>query len=452
MFRFDLLRLACSLALILGSVSTSLCQDGNNDWTQFRGTNGDGKANASVKPPIKIDLSKQTAWEVAIPGTGWSSPVYQNERVWITTAITKQATEEEIAAKLKGDRLASIKTLASSMELKAICIDAKSGAIIHSVMLGEVSSPEPINPMNSYASPTAAIQNGKVICHFGNYGTWCLDETSGKVLWDNKFVVKHSVGPGSSPVIVRDKVIVVCDGTDKQFIVGVDLNSGKQIWKTNRPPIRAADGEYQKAYCTPLLIDVNGQQQAVIPGAQWIASYDPETGKELWRADHGDGFSVTPMPVFESGLIVFSTGYMRPELVAIDPTGSGDVTNTNIAWRVRGGPTMPSFIAESGRIYSMTDKGILMCVDAKSGEVLNRQRVGGNYSSSPLLAGGNLYFSGRDGTMTVVKCSSDLQTVAKTKFESSLMASPVTIGNDLLIRTEKKLIRIKGMTPEASTN
>ncbi len=436
------------MVLLAGFNAVSFAQTApDSQWTQFRGTNGSGIAHDQAQPPIDIDLNKQTAWEVAIPGTGWSSPVYVGNRIWLTTAVTKPATEKEIAAKLAGDRMAKIKTLASSMELKAICVDANDGRIVHSITLTTVNSPEPINPMNSYASPTPAISDGKVICHFGNYGTWCLDAETGNTIWTKQFVVKHSVGPGSSPVIFGDKAIIVCDGTDKQFIVGVDLKSGQQLWKTDRPPIRASDGEFRKAYCTPLLIEVNGQKQAVIPGAQWVAGYDPETGKEIWRADHGDGFSVTPMPVYESGLVVFSTGYSKSELVAVDPTGSGDVTDTNIVWRARNAPNMPSFIARSGQIFSISDKGILMCLDAKTGQVINRQRVGGNYSSSPLLAGGNLYFSSREGTMTVVKCSSDLETVAKNEFASSLMASPILIGDDLLVRTEKKLIRVKNANP-----
>lgn len=444
MSQSSFLRLTLSVFLTASCIVNSYAQQApDSPWTQFRGTDGKGVADANAKPPTKFDLREQTAWEVEIPGIGWSSPVYEGNRIWMTTAITKAATEEEIEAKLKGDRLAKIKTIASAMELKAICIDAKTGQMVHAIPLAKIVSPEPINPMNSYASPTPAIRDGKVICHFGNYGTWCLDSETGEEKWKKQFVVKHSVGPGSSPVIFGDNVILVCDGTDKQFIVSVDLNSGSQLWKTDRPPIRANDGEYRKAYCTPLLIEVDGKQQAVIPGAQWIASYDPENGNELWRVDHGKGFSTTPMPVYESGLVIFSTGYTRPEFVAIDPSGSGDISETNIVWRARNAPTMPSFIAQSGRVFAISDKGIMTCLDAKTGEVINRQRVGGNYSASPLWAAGNLYLSSREGAMTVIKCSSDLENVAKNKFDSSLMASPILIGDDLLVRTEKKLIRIK---------
>jgi outer membrane protein assembly factor BamB len=437
---------ATAFLFALSSVSAS-AQDSSGEWTQFRGTNGTGVATAAAKPPTKW-TNDQLAWSVDIPGTGWSSPVYDGKHLWITSAVTEEMSKEDMAKKLAGDRLAKIKKIAAKVELHAICVDIESGKLVHDIKLGETDDAKPINPMNSYASPTPAIRDGKVICHFGSYGTWCLDSKTGKQIWNKKYVVKHSVGPGSSPIIVKDKVILVCDGTDLQFIVGLDLATGEEAWKTDRPPIGAADGEFRKAYSTPLVITVGEQEQAVIPGAQWIASYEPETGKEIWRVDHGKGFSVTPMAIYESGLVIFSTGYMQPEFVAVDPSGTGDVTTTHVKWRRNNAPTMPSLIGDSGRVYSIHDKGIMRVLDAKTGEELNRDRVGGNFSSSPLLAGGNLYLSSREGKMTIINCSADLKEVGSQDFESSLMATPVLVNNDLVVRTEKKLVRIKGSSPK----
>ena len=414
----------------------------SSHWSQFRGAEN-GEAVASAKPPTKWD-AQQTAWEVDVPGTGWSSPVYQTKRAWMTSAITTPLSEEEIAEKLAGDKFSRVKTAVGSVELHAICIDLQSGKLVHNIKLATVDDPQPINPLNSFASPTPAISDGKVICHFGNYGTWCLNEETGEQLWNKEFVVNHSVGPGSSPIVFENKIIIVCDGIDLQYITAVDLNSGKEIWKTDRPPMRADNGEFRKAYSTPLIIDVEGKKQAVIPGAQWIASYDPTTGEELWRVDHGSGFSVTPMASFEDGLVIFSTGYMEPDFIAIDPRGSGDVTASHVKWRAKNAPAMPSFIIEEGKIFAIADNGIIYCFDAKTGEELNRGRIGGNFSASPLLAGGNLYLSSREGKMTIVKCSVDLEIIGTQNFDSSIMASPVLVGNDLIVRTEKKLVRIKG--------
>jgi len=227
-----------------------------------------------------------------------------------------------------------------------------------------------------------------------------------------------------------------------QYIAAVDIKTGKEVWKTNRPPIRSGNVEHRKAYSTPLIVDVDGKKQAVVPGAQWIASYDPANGKEIWRVDHGKGFSVTPMAAYEDGLIIFSTGYAKPEFVAIDPRGVGDVTNSHVVWKAKNAPAMPSFVTEGGLIYSISDKGIMYCFDAQTGQELKRVRVGGNFSASPLLAGGNLYLCSRQGEMTIVNCSADLETIGKQDFGGSMMASPVLFGDDLVVRTEDKLMRI----------
>ncbi len=428
--------------ICVGFQTTNAQETTQSRWSQFRGL-GNGEAIASAKPPIKWD-AEQTVWEVDIPGTGWSSPVYQNERAWMTSAVVVPLSKEEIEKKLAGDPMKGMKTAAGSIDLHAICVDLESGKLVRNIKLATIDDPDPINPLNSYASPTPVIADGKVVCHFGNYGTWCLEADSGQQIWNKQFVVKHSVGPGSSPIAFGTKAIIVCDGTDQQYVVAVDLNDGSQVWKTDRPPIDARNGEFRKAYSTPLLIDVEGKKQAVIPGAQWVVAYDPDTGEELWRVNHGKGFSVTPMAAFEDGTVIFSTGFMKPEFVAIDPQGTGDVTDSHVIWRAKNAPSMPSFITDGGQIFSVSDKGIMYCFDAKTGEEINRDRVGGNFSASPLLAGGNLYLSSREGKITIVKCSSELEKIGTQDVGGSIMASPVIFGNDLIIRTDKKLLRIKG--------
>ena len=415
------------------------------DWNQFRGPDGNGTATAT--DPAVIFSQANTAWQTPIPGTGWSSPVVADGRIWLTTAETTEATEEQIAAKTRDVQFAQIKTVAGNVRLRAICVDANSGEILQNLLLREISDPDLINPLNSYASPTAAIQNGRVICHFGSYGTWCLDSTTGEMLWQNALVVDHSVGPGSSPVIADNVVLIVCDGIDKQFVAGLDLETGKEIWSTPRPPMRNANGEFNKAYSTPLLIQVDGQTQAVIPGAQWICAYDPANGKEIWRVDAGSGFSTTPMAVYESGLLVCSTGFMIGELVAIDPKGTGDITQSNLRWRAaKGGSTMPTAIGTGGKICSIGDNGVLSILDAKTGKVTDRIRVGGKFAASPLLADGKLYIGSQDGVMNVIELGSPKgkpKQIAKNQMDGSLMASPAVIGSDLIVRTSKSLLRIK---------
>ncbi len=418
-----------------------------DDWPQFRGPQGDGTANASTAVEIS---AKNTVWKTAIPGAGWSSPVVSDGKIWITTAETSKASREQIAKKTAGVQFAQMKTVAGRVKLRALCVDLESGKILHDLLLKDISDPELSHPLNSYASPTAAISGDRVVCHFGNYGTWCLDKTSGKTLWENALVVDHSVGPGSSPVIADGIVLIVCDGIDKQFVAGLNLETGKQVWKTPRPGYRKSNGEFRKAYSTPLLIKVGQQVQAVVPGAQWVCAYEPQTGKEIWRADCGDGFSTTPMAIYEAGLVVISTGFMAPELVGINPEGSGDITKTNIVWRARkGGSTMPTAVGHNGMVYSLSDGGVLTVMGAKDGKILDQGRVGGKFCASPLMAGGKLYFGSQEGVLSVygVKEANGSQqmpkVLAKNKLDGALMASPAVIGSDLIIRTSKSLMRVK---------
>ena len=419
-------------------------ESGNSkiSWTQFRGS-ANGHAEPTALPPVTWDTS-QIAWETEIPGTGWSSPVYQDKRAWLTSAITTPLSAGEIAKKVGPPKSNGTgKTVAGSLELLAICVDLETGDLIHSITLAKVDDPQPINALNSYASPTPAIADGKVICHFGTYGTWCLDLKTGEEIWETKFSVQHGVGAGSSPIICDNKVIITSDGTDFQYIAAADLATGEQVWKTDRPPFRDKNGDHRKAYSTPLAIEVDDATQIVIPGSQWIVSYNPTDGKERWRVDHGSGFSTIPMAVYEDDLVICPSGYPLREFIAINPSGSGDVTDSNIVWRTRNAPGIPSYIASEGKIYSISNKGILFCLDAKTGEEFKRSRVGGNFSASPLLAGGNLYLGSQEGKLTVVKCTPELEELSSYDFKGSIMACPILVGDDLLIRTEKKLIRIK---------
>lgn len=412
---------------------------GASDWPQFRGPYGNGLSNATGIPG-NLDEAK-TVWQTAIPGTGWSSPVSADGRIWITTAETADATPEQIAKKTKDVQFAQIKTAAGNVKLRAICIDANSGEILHNILLREVEDPDLINPLNSYASPTSALVGDKVICHFGSYGTWCLNKSTGAEVWKNALVIDHSVGPGSSPVIAGNVVLIVCDGIDKQFVAGLDLESGKELWRTARPDMRATNPEFRKAYSTPLIIQVEGQLQAVIPGAQWMCGYDPQSGREIWRADCGNGFSTTPMAVYSEGLVICSTGFMAPELVAVNPAGEGDITSSNIVWRSKqGGSTMPTAVCDGGKLYSISDNGILSVLNSTNGELIKQVRIGGKFAASPLLTDGKLYLGSQEGVMTVLS-SDNLSNIAKTTMNGTLMASPAVLDSDLIIRTGSTLTR-----------
>ncbi|MGV3483171.1 MAG: PQQ-binding-like beta-propeller repeat protein [Planctomycetaceae bacterium] len=434
------------LALTCGPSSPASADERSASWPQFRGPSGQG-ASLATKVPLTFGLDAGLKWQTLIPGKGWSSPVVGNGHVWVTTAITTQPTDQQREARMEGVQESHMKEVAGVLELRAICLDFETGSVIHNLQLATYEAPEPIHSLNSYASPTPVLDDAFVYCHFGAYGTWCLREASGEVVWHQRLIIDHSVGPGGSPVVVDDHLLLVCDGIDVQFVAALDKSTGAEVWRTPRPAMRATNGEYKKAYSTPLIIPVAGQRQAVVPGAQWIVSYDPRTGEEIWRADHGNGFSISSTPVYtgtaeEIGLVIFTTGYGQSEVVAVRPDGVGDVTLTHVAWRMdRNVPEKPSPVVHDGLVYLLDDNGVLSCLRSDDASLVFRKRVPGNFSASPLLAAGHLFLCNQEGVVTVIKQGTQYDEVAKIQLDARLMASPAVAGDDLLFRSEQSIMR-----------
>lgn len=416
------------------------------DWSQFRGPLGDGRADAR-KPPVAWSDSENVAWKSELPGRGWSSPVTDGRKIWVTTAIEHPLTEEQKEAarkeKLAGNPLANQMNLVGDVSLHWLEIDAATGKVLADQELFAVKNPEAIHSLNSYASPTPVLDRGRLYCHFGTMGTAAIDVETGKVLWKTRLPEEHSVGPGGSPVVYGDLLIVHCDGTESQSVVGLDVRTGKEVWRTKRPPMEGDKGDLHKAFCTPLLIRVRDRDQLVGVGAQWVVAYDPATGKEIWKVRHGTGFSNVPRPVYSDGVVFICTGYMKPELVAIKADGTGDVTESHVLWRVkRQVPAMPSPIVVGDLVYMVSDAGIATCVEAATGKEVWQERIGGNYSASPLFANGRIYISSREGDTHVFNAGREFVSVSVNNVTGQLMASPALIGDDLILRSATHLYRI----------
>jgi outer membrane protein assembly factor BamB len=415
------------------------------EWPQFRGPQGDGRA-AVQRAPLKWSETEHVAWKTPVPGRGWSSPVIGDGVLWVTTAIEKPADEAQLArAKLKLvlNPLAKEMSIVGTVLLHAVGVDVATGKVLHDVPLFEVRSPPAVHSLNSFASPSPILDGQRLYCHFGTFGTACVNAAAGQVVWKTTLPNEHSVGPGSSPVLFRDRLIVPCDGTESQQVVALDVDTGKEVWKTKRPKMTGTVGDLHKAFSTPLMVEHEGKPQAIAVGAQWVVAYDPGTGDELWKVRFGEGFSNVPRPIVGNGMVYICTGYMQPQLWAIKLGGKGDVTETHVAWQVRKQvPAMSSPILVDDLIYMITDQGVLTAVDALTGETAWQQRVSGNYSASPLFAGGKLFLSNREGRTTVIAPGRQYQEVAANDVDGQLMASPVALEGALFLRTPTHLYRI----------
>ena len=205
-----------------------------DQWPEWRGPGGQGYAQVRDLP-VSWSETEHVAWKVVVPGRGWSTPVIENGRVWVTTGIDTPASKADAERRRKTSTNAQPLTISESVSLRAVGLDLKTGEVLHDIEVISQRDPQMIHQQNTYATPTPIIENGRLYCHYGPYGMACLDVETQKVLWRNQALdVKHENGPGSSPVLWGDHLIVHCDGIDQQYIVAIDKNTGKQAWKTHR--------------------------------------------------------------------------------------------------------------------------------------------------------------------------------------------------------------------------
>jgi outer membrane protein assembly factor BamB len=403
---------------------------------------------ADGKLPLAWGEGQGLKWKTSLPGRGWSSPVVANGRVWLTSAeehAGDDAKRKELLKTVESLPVAEQMISMGSVTLVALELDLATGNLLRRIELFKAESPAPIHGLNSYASPTPVIADGRVFCHFGTFGTAAVDAQTGEVVWRQKLPLDHVVGPGSSPVAYGGVLIVPCDGADQQFIAALSVDTGAIVWKTPRPPIRATNGDQRKAFCTPLLVDVNGRSELVIPGAQWFIAYDPLDGSEIWRVDHGSGFSNVARAVFDGRQLYLCTGFGRPQLWAVRADGTGDVTETHVVWRQKQQiGAKPSPVVSDGRVYEISDTGVATCLDAATGQPIWRERMSGNYSASPMVGDGKVYFLSQEGRTTVVEDGPKFKVLAKNDLDGMQMASPAAVEGDLLIRTDTHLYRAGG--------
>ena len=395
-------------------------------WPEFRGPQGNATSQSDQLPLVWSE-EKNVAWKTEIHGRAWSSPVVQDGQIWITTASD------------------------DGRELSAVAVDFESGKILHDLLLFRVERPQEVHPVNSYASPTPAIEPGRVYVTFGYAGTAAIDTRTGKVVWERRDLsINHYRGPGSSPILFDNLLIMHCDGIDQQYVIGLDKNTGKTVWRTPRSVAfndlgpdgkPEGDGDFRKGFATPQIVTIGGEPLLVSLGSKAAYGYDPRTGKERWRLEDRSTHSPSMRPIAGHGLVFFGTGWSG-HLVAIRPEAKSDVPPA-VVWRVtRGVPNKPSVALVGDLIFMVNDSGILTCLEAKTGNPVWTARLEGTYSASPLAAAGRVYFFNEDGQATVIEAARAFKVAAENHLENGFMASPAVAGNSLILRTTMHLYRI----------
>ena len=391
------------------------------DWPNWRGPRQDGTTDDS-KYPLVWSETQNVVWKQPVPGVGHSSPIVSKGKIFLTTCMEA----EPDAAKNR----------------VLLCFDRTTGQPLWSQNL--FAAPlEKKHKLNSYASGTPAADGERVYTAAYDQPTmriFCHDYT-GKKLWEAAPGEFHSVhGFSCSPTLYKDSVILNADQDPmkggRAYIVALDKLTGKEKWRIDRP-------NKLRSYCPPVLIEVAGKPQMVVAGSKCVASYNPENGEQLWLVN-GPTEQYVASVVYHQGLIFFTAGFPERWVMAIDPTGTGNVTKTHVKWSLKkDGGYVPSPVAFDGIGYVVTDEGIASAWELNSGKQLWRERLGAHQTGSGIVANGKLYFTDDTGLTFVINPSAEkLDVIQKNPIGEKCFSSHAFSDGQIFIRGEKHLFCI----------
>ena len=349
-------------------------------------------------------------WRVKTPGLGNSSPIIWGDHLFLTSSDAKGTARF------------------------VHCYDRATGNLRWTRQAPTAKPETGVRDKNGFASATPVTDGERVIAFFGSCGLVCYD-FDGKLLWHYAdLTVKTTHGTGSSPLLYNDLVILAQDQNQADSIcLAIDKTTGKKVWQTKRP--RAM------TWTTPTVVQVGDHDELIVAGGETVRGYDPATGKELWSM-RGPTQEVVPAIVVGKELLYSASGRNGPTL-GFRPGGSGDITQTHLAWRaVRGGPHVPSPALVDGRLYTTNDTGIVSCLDAATGALIFAERISDRFSASPIVAGNLLYFPAESGLTYVVRAGDQLDVIARNDLGSPILASPAAVGGRIYLRTAAELVCI----------
>ena len=431
-----------------------------SNWPQWRGPGGQGISQEKGFP-LDWSNTQNVAWKASIPGRGHSSPVIWGDRIFLTTAIRLEKVEGAgaITHYRKGEVYLHPQSEGAEYRhlLKLLCLDRKTGRLIWERTAYQGTPYDHRHRANSYASGTPATDGRYVYALFDAEGLYCYD-FQGNLVWKKSLgkIAKAGMGYGMSPLLFQDLLIIQMDKQgfgistdpdnppgqgvfgDDSFITGLDKASGREVWRTAR--------NHRRSWATPLLVRSSERVELVSSGAESVISYNPSTGQEYWRAE-GVVSHPIPSPVTGGGLVFLSAGSHKKKAMAIRLGGSGDLTGTpSVVWTYEKGTAyVPSPILYGDYLYLMTDRGVVTCLKAATGEVVYTDRLpaASTFKSSPVAFEGKILFSSEDGQTTVVEAGPQFKILKSNSLGESIWASPALSGGQIFIRTESNLYRIE---------
>ncbi|HEY3372291.1 MAG TPA: PQQ-binding-like beta-propeller repeat protein [Prolixibacteraceae bacterium] len=434
----------CLLLFICFSISSTQAQEkavNTNNWPEWRGMYNTG-ANPIGNPPVEFSETQNVKWKVEIPGKGHATPIVWDHQVIVQTAVaTDRKVEKPEASAAAASPMAPNQT-EYIHQFKVISVDQTSGKINWQTVVKEEMPLERTHELGSWASSSPVTDGENIFAYFGSRGLYCID-LKGNIKWDRDFgqmEIVASFGEGSSPAVYKDKVFVVWDHQQKSFLYALDKKTGKEAWTAERDEITS--------WATPLVVEVNGKAQVITSATNKVRSYDAETGAVIWECT-GMTKNVIPNPMYADGILYLLSGFRGNAIKAIDlAKAKGDITGSSaILWEYnQDAPYTPSGVLLDGKLYFLKgNNGVMSCLDAKDGKVVySNQKIDGitNIFSSPTGCKDKIYVAAT-GTVVVVKAGGEFSMLAKNTLDDTFEASPVVVGNDLILRGAKYLYCIE---------
>ncbi|HYP09345.1 MAG TPA: PQQ-binding-like beta-propeller repeat protein [Bryobacteraceae bacterium] len=419
---------------------TALAAD--DDWFRWRGPNNDGMARGDA--PTEWSTTKNVAWKLSVPGKGHSSPVVWGNKLFLTTAVPIRPVEAATPEPAGGGRGPRSAGMGHEYSFRLLCIDRNTGKILWDREATKSVPHEGYHSTyGSYASNTPATDGKHVVAFFGSRGVYVYD-LDGKQVWNKQFPpmgMRLQFGEGVAPVLDGNSLYLKFDQQKGSYMLALDKNTGKQLWRVERE-------NEESSWSPPLVLTHNGRKMVVVSGDGKTRAYDPADGKVIWEAA-GLGGNVIPAPVTMDDIVIVMSGFRNPNLLAIRLGREGDLTGTDaILWtNQRGNSYTPSPVLHEGKLYFLTDSGMLSCFDAKTGKPFyHQQRLPKpyNFKSSPVGVNGKLYLASEEGDVIIVKMGEKFEVLATNPMpDHTFIATPAVVQGSLYLRSQDALYCIR---------
>lgn len=419
----------------------------SGDWPQWRGPAGQG-VSSETGLPARWSPAQNIAWKTSLAGTGASSPIAVGDVVIVTSQAGSYANRaggnprlarDDQALAARENAISASNSPDGNVYLVVEAFERSRGRRLWEYRIAATGDRPDNHEKHNLATPTPVSDGRRIYAWFGNGQVVALD-MKGKEVWKRHLGREYGSflnlwGHGSSPVLYRDLLILLCDHQPLSYLLALDANTGKQRWKVDR-------GSGRISHSTPIVVAGPQGDELVVNSSARIDAYDPVGGQLLW---HAGSERQTPIPsaVYHDGTIYLSRGYRSSDILALRAGGRGDVSASHLRWRLpAGGSYVPSVVYYQGYLYMTNEIGVVTCVAAGNGSPVWKERLGGIFFASPVAADGKVYLQSETGEMFVLRAGPKPEVLARNDLGERFLASPAIAGGMILLRSDGTLFAI----------